>query len=134
MVLGRRLGRPLLERFFLPSQIALWEKKLRMRSSLTWWLLFLFPVPDLIFYVAGLSSVPLRWLLLVVVTGRGLGLLIANILGHWTAHLAPEWVLVKWAVIGVLGAFVYLYQRPLRLFVLVNGRRLRRWRRRFIRA
>jgi uncharacterized membrane protein YdjX (TVP38/TMEM64 family) len=32
MTLARRFGRPLLNRFFDPAQVALWEKKLRMRS------------------------------------------------------------------------------------------------------
>ncbi len=79
--LGRRFGRPLLERFFDPTQLALWEKKMRMRSAFTWWLLFLFPVPDLIFYAAGLSSTSLRTLLIALIAGRGLGLLLANIDG-----------------------------------------------------
>jgi uncharacterized membrane protein YdjX (TVP38/TMEM64 family) len=132
MLIGRKFGRPLLERFYDPDQITLWEKKLRVRSPVTWALLFIFPIPDLIFYVAGLSSVPLRWLLTALLTGRGLGLLIANSMGHWTAHLAPEWVVVKWGIIAVLGALVYLYQRPLRLAILLSARRTRRWRRRWM--
>jgi uncharacterized membrane protein YdjX (TVP38/TMEM64 family) len=127
MLLARTYGRPLLDRFFEPAQIRAWEKKLRMRSPFTWWLLFIFPVPDLVFYVAGLSSVPLRVLLATVVAGRGLGLLIANGLGHWTAHLAPEVVLVKWAIIGAIGVLAYFHQRRLRLIVLLAARRMRRW-------
>ncbi len=127
MLLSRTYGRPLLDRFFEPAQITAWEKKLRMRSPFTWWLLFIFPVPDLVFYVAGLSSVPLRVLLMTVIAGRGLGLLIANGLGHWTAHLAPEVVLIKWAIIGVIGVVAYFHQRRLRLIVLLAARRMRRW-------
>jgi uncharacterized membrane protein YdjX (TVP38/TMEM64 family) len=116
-----------LERFFDPAQLATWEKKMRMRSGFTWWLLFLFPVPDLVFYVAGLSSTPLRTLLIAVVAGRGLGLFLANTMGHWTANTAPEWVLVKWAVVGLLVSIVYLNQRQFRLLALLTARRVRRW-------
>ena len=126
MWLARRFGRPWLERTFAATQLRLWERKLRTRSLFTWWLLFVVPVPDLVYYAAGLSSVSLRRLLVAVLLGRGLGLIFANVLGDWTAHLAPEWVLVKWSVIGVAAFVAYLYQRPLRWFVFVSYRRLRR--------
>lgn len=131
MWLGRFYGRPLIERLVDPIQLRRWERKLRVRSPLTWWVLFLFPVPDLIFYVAGLSSVPLRKLLLAVLFGRGLGLLIATSVGHMTALSQPEWVLVKWAVIGAGGALIYIYQRPIRLMLLLGVRRVRTWRRKY---
>lgn len=129
MWLGRRYGRPLIERLVEPVQLTRWERKLRVRSPLTWWVLFLFPVPDLIFYVAGLSSVPLRKLLLAVLLGRGLGLLIATTVGHMTALSNPDWVLLKWAVIGLMGALIYAYQRRIRLLLLLGVRRMRAWRR-----
>jgi uncharacterized membrane protein YdjX (TVP38/TMEM64 family) len=128
--LGRRFGRPLLERFFNPDQLALWEKKMRTRSGFTWWLLFLFPMPDLIFYAAGLSSTSLRTLLIALLAGRGLGLLLANTMGHWTATSRPEWVLAQWLVLGLLAGFIYLYQRRMRILALVTARRVRRWSRR----
>jgi uncharacterized membrane protein YdjX (TVP38/TMEM64 family) len=128
--LGRRFGRPLLERFVDPAQLAAWEKRMRIRSGFTWWLLFLFPMPDLIFYVAGLSTTSLRTLLIALVTGRGLGLFLANTMGHWTAIGSPEWVMVQWVVVGLLAAFVYLYQRRVRLVAMVAARRVRHWSRR----
>lgn len=132
MSLARRFGRPLLERFFSPTQLKYWEARLKMRSPLTWWLLFIFPVPDVVFYVAGLTTVPLRWLILAVIAGRGIGLTLSNIIGSLSAVLPPEYVVIKWAVLAVLGGLVILYQRQIRLVVLVAARRLRkRWRRWF---
>ena len=128
--LARRFGRPLLERFFDPLQISLWEKKMRTRSGFTWWLLFLFPVPDVIFYAAGLSSTSLRTLIIALLAGRGLGLFLANTMGHWTATSSPEWVIGQWVVVGLMAAFIYLYQRRVRLVALVTARRVRRWSRR----
>lgn len=129
MLVARTFGRPIVDRFFEPAQITAWEKKLRTRSPFTWWLLFVFPVPDLIFYVAGLSSVPLRVLWPTAIAGRGLGLLLANVLGHWSAHLAPEELLIKWAIIALLGVLAYFHQRRLRLIILLSARRVRRWSR-----
>jgi uncharacterized membrane protein YdjX (TVP38/TMEM64 family) len=128
--LGRRFGRPLLERFFDPAQLAEWEKKARTRSGFPWWLLYLFPVPDLIFYVAGLSSTSLRTLLVALIAGRGLGLFLANTMGHWTATSTPQFVLAQWIIVALLAGTIYLYQRRLRLVALVMARRVRRWSRR----
>jgi uncharacterized membrane protein YdjX (TVP38/TMEM64 family) len=127
--LARRFGRPLLERFFDADQLALWEKKMRTRSGFTWWLLFLFPVPDVIFYAAGLSSTSLRTLIIALIAGRGVGLFLANSMGHWTATSTPQWVVAQWATMGVLALFIYLYQRRVRLVALVTARRVRRWSR-----
>jgi uncharacterized membrane protein YdjX (TVP38/TMEM64 family) len=130
MWLARRLGRPLLERFSNPAQLAFWEKKMRMRAGLTWWLLFLLPMPDIVFYAAALSSASISTLLIALVAGRGLGLLLANTIGHWTAHSTPGWILVQWGVVGVLAVSAYLYERRLRLMALLTVRRLRHWWRR----
>lgn len=127
MWLGRHFGRPLLERYADPVTLRHWERTLRTRSPATWWVLFLFPVPDLIFYVAGLSPVPLRRLLVALLMGRGLGLLIATSVGYMTALSEPEWLVLKWSAIGAVGALVYFYQRRIRLVLLLG---LRRWRRR----
>lgn len=131
IVLARRYGRPLLERFFGREQLKLWERKLYMRSPVNWGLLFVFPVPDLVFYLAGLSSIPLVRLIPAIIAGRSLGLLFANIVGGLTAYLPPEWVVVKWAVIVVLGLLLYRQERKLRLYFLLGvrawERTLRRW-------
>jgi len=129
MLIGRRFGRPLLERFFAPSQLDYWENKLRIQSPITWWLIFFFPVPDLIFYAAGLTSAPLRMLLLAVLTGRGLSLFLANFLGYWTTRLSPEWLMIKWTLILAFALLIYWRQRSIRLYTHLAMRRLRRLRR-----
>jgi uncharacterized membrane protein YdjX (TVP38/TMEM64 family) len=131
--IARKYGQPLVERFFEGDQVRQWERKLRMRSPVTWGLLFLFPVPDFVFYVAGLSRVPFRGLLIAVIAGRSVGLIFANVIGYLSATLPPEWVLAKWVVLIVAAAFAYRYQRTIRLLVLLGVRRFqrlgRRWRR-----
>ncbi|MCB0022891.1 MAG: TVP38/TMEM64 family protein, partial [Caldilinea sp.] len=76
LLIGRKLGRPLLERFFDRSDLIRWERKLRLRSPLIWFVLFLFPVPDVVMYVAGMGTTPLRWLLPAILLGRSLGIFI----------------------------------------------------------
>lgn len=135
MYIARRFGRPLLERFVEPDQLRLWERKLYMRSPVNWGLLFVFPVPDFVFYLAGLSSIPLIRLVPAIIAGRSIGLILAGIAGGLTAQLPPEWVLIKWAFLLAVGLLLYRHERRLRLYLLLGIRALerstRRWQRKF---
>lgn len=112
--IARTLGRPLLERFFTPAYLARWERKLRLRSPLTWYVFFLFPVPDVAIYAAGLGTLPLRALLPAILLGRATSILINTALGHVAAVLPVYVVAVQWLVVGLLAVLFYRYQRPLR--------------------
>lgn len=128
---ARRLGRPVLRRLVGQEQLGYWERRWRIRSPVTWWLILLFPVPDAAYYLAGLSGVPLHWLLLAVLAGRGPGLVMGNWLGHRAATLPPQFSLLAVALsVGVMFV-IYRHQRRLRLIMLLARRRLRRWWRRF---
>jgi uncharacterized membrane protein YdjX (TVP38/TMEM64 family) len=128
---ARRLGRPLIQRLMEEEQLRYWERRLRVRSAFTWWLIFLFPVPDVIYYVAGLSGVPLRWLLVAVLAGRGPGLVMGNWVGDLAVALPPELVAVMLVFLAAVVFTAYRHQRRLRLLMLLTLRRVRRLRRRF---
>jgi uncharacterized membrane protein YdjX (TVP38/TMEM64 family) len=124
--IARRFGRPLLERFFDRVELVRWERKLRLRSPLVWYVFFLFPVPDLVMYVAGLGTLQLRWLLPAILLGRATGILIGITLGNFTAVLPVQWVILQWVLLLVLGGFALRFQRPLRYYLLIWLRRGRR--------
>jgi uncharacterized membrane protein YdjX (TVP38/TMEM64 family) len=124
----------LLERFFNHAELVRWERKLRLRSPLVWYVFFLFPVPDLVMYVAGLGTLQLRWLLPAILLGRATGILIGITLGNFTAILPPQWVIFQWVLLVVLGSFALRFQRPLRYYMLTGLRRGRRSSRTFYRS
>ena len=126
VLIARRFGRPLLERFFDRVELLRWERRLRLRSPLVWYVFFLFPVPDLVIYAAGLGTLPLRWLLPSILLGRATGILIGITLGSFTATMPAQWVVAQWLLLLVLGAFTLRFQRPLRYYLLVGLRRARR--------
>jgi uncharacterized membrane protein YdjX (TVP38/TMEM64 family) len=126
VMVARYFGRPLLERFFNRTELIRWERRMRLRSPLVWYVFFLFPVPDLVMYVAGLGTLQLRWLLPAILLGRATGILIGISIGNFTAVLPPQFVLVQWLLLVVLGAFAIRFQRPIRYFLLITLRRARR--------
>lgn len=134
ILIGRKVGRPLLERFIDRSELIRWERKLRLRSPLLWFVIFLFPLPDIVIYIAGLGTTPIRWLVPAVLLGRSIGILIGSSLGTATAHLPGWFVLLQWVLFLVLGGFAYRFQRPLRFHLLTNLRRTQRMARGMFRA
>ncbi len=126
VVVARRYGRPLLERFFDHVELVRWERKLRLRSPLVWYVFFLFPVPDLVIYVAGMGTLQLRWLLPAILLGRATGILLGITLGTFTAVLPAQWVIIQWILLLVLGGLALRFQRPMRYYLLIWLRRGRR--------
>ena len=127
--IARYVGRPVVRRLVEEEQLRYWERRLRTRSPFTWWLIFLFPVPDVVYYVAGLSEVPLRWLLLAVLLGRGPGLIVGNWLGDRAVVLPPELLLAMIPVLAGIALILLRYQRRLRLLLLLILRRMRHLKR-----
>jgi uncharacterized membrane protein YdjX (TVP38/TMEM64 family) len=126
VLIARKFGRPLLERFFSPAELVQWERKFRLRSPLVWYVLFLFPVPDLVMYAAGLGTLRLTLLLPAILLGRATGILFGAFAGNATAVLPAQFVIVQWLLLLALAAFIYRFQRPVRYHLLVGIRRLRR--------
>jgi uncharacterized membrane protein YdjX (TVP38/TMEM64 family) len=124
--ISRRYGRSLLERFFPHDELVRWERKLSLRSPVPWFVLFLFPVPDTAVYIAGLSSLSLRVLLLAVLIGRGANVTLGIAVGNASNVLPAEIVMVKWIVLFAVGGLALRYQRPIRYWVLFGVRRARR--------
>lgn len=126
LLIGRKIGRPLLKRLIPHVELVRWGRKLQLRSPVLWFVLFLFPLPDVTIYIAGISSVRLRWLIPAVLLGRSIGILVGSTLGTVTAALPAPLVLLQWVVFLIAGGLVCCYQRPLRYHMLKSLRRSRR--------
>ena len=126
VLIARCFGRPLLERFFDRAELVRWERKLRLRSPLVWYVFFLFPVPDLVMYVAGLGTLRLRLLLPAILLGRATGILVGATLGNSTATMPVQWVILQWLLLVIFGLAALRFQRTLRYYLLIGLRRGRR--------
>jgi uncharacterized membrane protein YdjX (TVP38/TMEM64 family) len=126
VILARRFGRGLLARIIPNHELVQWERKLRLRSPIPWFVLFLFPVPDAAVYVAGLSSLKMPVLLAAILIGRGTNVAMGIAMGNASHILPAEIVVVKWMGLFLVGAIALRYQRQLRFWLLTTGRRMRR--------
>lgn len=111
-VLSRRLGRPFVERFVKPSILNRFD--FLTENNGVWVLLAIFVVPifpdDLICYVAGLTRIPLRQLILVAFVGRIPGYVAFSLTGAGFAQSNVTLVIVIAAII-VIAAGVAFWQR-----------------------
>lgn len=83
VLLTRRFGRPLVEKFFKKEQIAKFDHIINNNGVMALFLIFLFPFfpDDLLSFLAGLTKIPLYKLIIVCIVGRLPGFLLLNLAG-----------------------------------------------------
>jgi len=81
--LSRRFGRPLAEKMIKKSSLDKFDDLTREKGSLVFFLIFLIPgLPnDIICYIAGLTEIPIKRLMLLVLLGRLPSLVMTNFIG-----------------------------------------------------
>lgn len=113
MLLTRRFGRPLAERMVGAQRLARWDEMQATQSILSWTILFLAPVGDLPYFLAGLSHVGVGKVVIISAITRGPTIfLIASAAGGATTLSWAELSLVILALVVIFGLLAY-YQKPL---------------------
>lgn len=127
-ILARRLGRPFVERFVKPDILERFDFISGRHGLLVLLLIFLIPIfpDDLICYVAGLTLIPIRRLILVALVGRVPAYYVFSLTGAGAAHDKLALV-VTLVVLGLVAVGIALWQRNRILDFL---RRLSRGRKR----
>ncbi len=82
-VLSRRLGRPFVERFVEAKHLKKFDRLTTASGPMVFFLIFLLPgfPDDFICFLAGLSAIPIRTLVIVSILGRAPGYMISGFLG-----------------------------------------------------
>lgn len=128
MLLGRRFGRPLVDRLIDPGSLVTFDRFTQQRGPLFFVIIFVMPwVPDdLACYAIGLSRLPLR----VMMPAAWFGRMPSVIVQAWlvaNADVLPTEVIVGVVAGGVvLALFFYRYHRRLETFVINLAARLNR--------
>lgn len=69
--LGRKLGRPWLEKRLGADTLHHWEDLVHLDSFWTWWIILLIPLGDIPYFFAGLGRIKLTTFALAILTSRG---------------------------------------------------------------
>lgn len=96
--LGRRLGRPWLERRMGAETLTEWSEMAHINSFWTWWILLLIPVGDIPYFIAGLSRIRLSTLALAILTSRGPFTILIVWMGDSVVDLPLTWMALVVAV------------------------------------
>lgn len=97
--LGRKLGRPWLEKRMGADTLQHWSDVAHIDSFWTWWIVLLIPVGDIPYFLAGLSRIRLRTFALVILTSRGPFTVLIVWLGDRVINLPLTWIALSMAVV-----------------------------------
>jgi uncharacterized membrane protein YdjX (TVP38/TMEM64 family) len=128
MVLGRRFGRPLINRLIDPKSMATFDQFTEKRGPIFFLIIFVMPwVPDdLACYAIGLSRLSLKLMIPLAAVGRMPSVIVQCWLAAYATEL-PAGVIVGVVAGGMLlGVAFYRYHRPLEQFVVELAGRFQR--------
>ena len=100
--LGRRLGRPWLEKRLGADTLAHWGAIVHIDSFWTWWIILLIPLGDIPYFLAGLSKISLRRFALAILASRGPFTVLIVWLGDSVVDLPLTWLALLMALIGLV--------------------------------
>ena len=120
MILGRRFGRPLVDRLIDPKSVAIFDRFTQQRGPIFFFVIFVMPwVPDdLACYAIGLSRLSLKLMIVLAAFGRMPSVIVQCWLAAYATEL-PAVVIIGVVVGGVLlGVAFYRYHRQLEQLVV----------------
>lgn len=114
-VLARKLGRPFVERFVKPKTLKKMDYLAEKAGVLVFFAIFLLPVlpDDVVCYIAGLSKIPIRTLMLISLVGRLPGYLVAAFVGAGLAESNYTLVIVVSFLFVLLSVAGYVKRKDI---------------------
>jgi uncharacterized membrane protein YdjX (TVP38/TMEM64 family) len=128
MVLGRRFGRPLVDRLIDPRSLATFDRFTEKRGPVFFFIIFVMPwVPDdLACYAIGLSRLSLRLMIPLAAVGRMPSVIVQCWLVAYASELPLAVILAVIAGGVLLALSFYRYHRRLEQFVIDLAARFNR--------
>ncbi len=117
MLISRRFGRPLVQRFADARVISFVERFGNVRSWWIWALVFLLPLGDPLVFAAGLTPAPLLRILAGIVVGRLPGQAFIAYLGSEATDSAPVVLLGMFAAFLLLSVLGYVHLERLKALI-----------------
>ncbi len=124
-VLARKYGRPFVEKVVDKKTLQKFDKICLNNGVFTLFLIYLLPAlpDDAICYIAGLTKIRIRNLVLISAIGRFPGFLVLNLVGDGVASSNIKFSLILFSVLMVVSLFIYLYKNNLEK-IMINSIKL----------
>lgn len=118
-VLARKLGRPFVERFVDKKLLEKFDYLTESHGVLVFFVIFLLPAlpDDVICYIAGLTNIKIRTLVIVSLLGRIPGNLLLSITGAGVAESNTQLVITILTIMIVIGGAGFLNRKRIERFV-----------------
>lgn len=109
--LGRRLGRPWLEKRIGPEGLERWSRIVHIDSFWTWWIILLIPLGDIPYFLAGLGKIRLSTFALAILASRGPFTVFIVWTGDSVVDLPLTWMALFIAVLVLIVIIGYSQSR-----------------------
>ncbi|AWW27250.1 TVP38/TMEM64 family protein [Acetobacterium carbinolicum] len=118
-VLAKRFGRPFVVRFVSPELIEKYDHIKESKLNTVLFLIFLFPLfpDDMLCFIAGLSTMPLKTFILIVLLARTPSVFINTMIGAGIMDDSPTQFIIAVAIYAVLIAVLYFNRKRLDTFI-----------------
>ncbi len=128
MILGRRFGRPLVDRLIDPKYLATFDRFTQQRGAIFFLVIFIMPwVPDdLACYAIGLSKLSLKLMIPAAAFGRMPSVIVQCWLAAYATELPPALIVAVVAGGMLLAVIFYRYHRQLERLVINLAARVNR--------
>ena len=123
VLLSRKFGRPLVEKIFKKDQIAKFDYIIKKNGTVALFLIFLFPFfpDDLLSYLAGLTKIKMRKLIVICIAGRFPGYLLLNLVGSGVNSGDVDLIVGITSVVLVIGMLLFWKKDWLNRFIKADS-------------
>lgn len=110
--LSRKFGRPFVEKVVNQKTLNRFDKLCLKGGIFALFLIYLLPAlpDDAICYIAGLTKIRIRHLMIISAIGRFPGFLVLNLVGDGIASYNPKFSILLFNILMVVSIFVFLYR------------------------
>ncbi len=118
-VLAKRFGRPFVLRFVSPELIEKYDHIKESKLNTVLFLIFLFPLfpDDMLCFIAGLSPMPVKTFIIIVLLARTPSVFINTMIGAGIMDDSPTQFIIAVAIYAVLIAILYFNRKRLDTFI-----------------
>ncbi len=113
--LSRKLGRPFVEKVVDKEALKKFDYLSTRKGPFALFMLFLLPAfpDDALCFIAGLTAIPLRQLMLIAVVGRFPGMLMLNLVGSGVAKNDATLIIILISIVLIISAFGWWYRKDI---------------------